>query len=98
MILANSHEWVSTAGIEGTGKSLEPEHLIWIASITKIMTGSVIMGLAEEGILGLDDPISRWLDEMKNIDPKITLRQLLNHTNGLANNTANPSRSLTTSG
>ena len=90
VILANGNEWVSTAGIEETGKSLEAEHLIWIASITKTMTGSVIMGLAEEGILGLDDPISRWLDEMKNIDPKITLRQLLNHTNGLANYTAHP--------
>ena len=34
-----------------------------------------------------DDPISRWLDKMDNVDPQITIRQLLNHTNGLANYT-----------
>lgn len=90
VILAGGSEWVSTAGIEGTGKPLEATHLIWIASITKTMTGSVILSLAEEGILGLDDPISRWLDEMENVDPEITIRQLLNHTNGLANYTKHP--------
>jgi len=90
VVLANGEEWVSAAGQHTEEADLTPEHLIWIASITKTVTGAVILGLAEEGVLGLDDPVSRWLDPVPNVDPRITLRQLLNHTNGLANYTANP--------
>ncbi|MEZ4456197.1 MAG: serine hydrolase domain-containing protein [Gemmatimonadales bacterium] len=70
--------------------SLRPEHLISIASITKTMTGAVILRLAEAGKLVLDDPISRWLQPIANVDPAITVRQLLNHTSGVANYTADP--------
>lgn len=87
VILADGTEWVGSAGIEATGTPLLPEHLIWIASITKSMTGAVILDLSQDGLLALDDPLSRWLGEMENIDPSITIRQLLNHTNGLANYT-----------
>ena len=41
-------------------------------------------------MLGLDDPIPRWPGNKDNVDPKITIRQLLNHTNGLANYTRHP--------
>jgi D-alanyl-D-alanine carboxypeptidase len=51
------------------------------------MTGAVLLTLVDEGILRLDDPIGRWLDEHPHIDGEITIRQLLNHTNGLANYT-----------
>lgn len=94
VIFPDGREWVSTAGTNGEGTTLEPEHLIWIASITKTVTGSVILTLAEEGVLGLDDPISRWLGDVPsgnpNIDPEITIRQLLNHTSGVANYTRSP--------
>ncbi|MCE7996664.1 MAG: beta-lactamase family protein [Roseivirga sp.] len=90
VILKDGTEWVSSAGTEAQGKTLTPNHLIWMASITKTMTGAIIMKLAEEEKLGMDDAISRWLPAMDNIDPKITIRQLLNHTNGLANYTRNP--------
>lgn len=85
--LPNGTEWVSTAGNESPEKELTADHLIWMASITKTMTGAVIMKLAEEKKLKLDDELSKWLPAMKNIDPTITIRQLLNHTNGLANYT-----------
>lgn len=89
VILPDGQEWVETAGVEGEGRPLRPDHLLWIASITKTMTGAVILTLAEEGRLGLDDPVSRWLD-LPNVDPEITVRQLLNHTSGVANYTAHP--------
>lgn len=87
VVMSDGSEWVGAAGIEASGSALLPEHLIWIASITKTMTGAVILSLTEEGALTLDDPISRWLGGMNNIDPGISIRQLLNHTNGLANYT-----------
>lgn len=95
VILKNGTEWVNSTGTEASGKTLTSDHLIWMASITKSMTGAIIMKLAEEKKLGLDDPISRWLPTMDNVDPKITVRQLLNHTNGLANFTRNPELSTT---
>ncbi|MGJ8529371.1 serine hydrolase domain-containing protein [Maritalea sp.] len=61
----------------------------YIASTGKMMTAAAILSMVEEGKLQLDDPI--WpniksiagIEELKNAD-KITLRQLLNHTSGLA--------------
>jgi serine-type D-Ala-D-Ala carboxypeptidase/endopeptidase len=52
-----------------------------IGSITKTMTGAVLASLADDGIVGLDDEIGRWLDAGRNAE--ITLRQLATHTSGL---------------
>lgn len=90
VILADGSEWVGVAGEEGRDRLLKPEHLIWIASITKSMTGAVMLTLAEGGVLSLEDSVSQWLGPIPNVDPAITLRQLLNHTNGLANYTRSP--------
>ncbi|MGE3615637.1 MAG: serine hydrolase domain-containing protein [Gemmatimonadales bacterium] len=89
VILADGRQWSGTAGKAGA-VSLRPEHLLSIASITKTMTGAVILRLAEAGKLSLDDPISRWFQPIANVDPAITVRQLLNHTSGVANYTADP--------
>lgn len=86
VILANGAQWSGAAGYAGDER-LRDDHLIVIASITKTMTGAVILQLVDEGILRLDDPIDRWLAPRRNVDRAITIRQLLNHTNGLANYT-----------
>lgn len=52
-----------------------------IGSITKTMTGALLASLVDDGIVGLDDEIGRWLDAGPNAD--ITLRQLATHTSGL---------------
>jgi serine-type D-Ala-D-Ala carboxypeptidase/endopeptidase len=52
-----------------------------IGSITKTMTGAVLASLADDGIVGFDDEIGRWLDAGHNAD--ITVRQLATHTSGL---------------
>lgn len=88
IVLADGSQWSGVAGTAGGSEPLLEEHLIWIASITKTMTGALILQLADEGRLSLDDPVSRWLAGRAHVDPAITLRQLLNHTNGLDNYTA----------
>jgi len=90
VILTDGSEWIGTSGAEAEASRLETDHLIWIASITKTMTGAVILKLAQQGQLDLDDPIARWLPTRTNIDPEVTVRQLLNHTNGLGNYTNSP--------
>jgi CubicO group peptidase (beta-lactamase class C family) len=53
-----------------------------------------MLQLVEEGRLSLDDPISRWVSGYEQIDPAITVRQILNHTSGIYDWEDNP-RSVT---
>ena len=55
-----------------------------IASGGKIFTATAIAQLADRGILSFDQSIHDFLDgALPNIDPKVTLRQLLSHTSGI---------------
>jgi D-alanyl-D-alanine carboxypeptidase len=54
-----------------------------IASLTKTYTATVVLQLAGEGKLALDDPVERWLPGMVPNGAAITLRMLLNHHSGL---------------
>ena len=87
VVLADGAQWTGAAGIAAAGEPMRAEHLIGIASITKTMTAAVILQLVDEGVVRLDDPIERWLDPLPHVAPAITVRQLLTHTNGLANYT-----------
>src|SRR5438874_7736687 len=53
-----------------------------IASNTKTMTAAVIVLLAQEGKLSLDDPVSKYVPDVPNGD-KITITELLNMRSGL---------------
>jgi D-alanyl-D-alanine carboxypeptidase len=60
-----------------------------IASNTKSMTAAVIMMLAQEGKLSLDDPVSKYVPGVPNGD-NITIDQLLKMRSGLYNYTDAP--------
>lgn len=65
-----------------------PEGAFRIGSITKMFTATVIVQLAEQGVLTLDDPLALWLPDVADQLPygdQITLRHLLTHTSGLFN-------------
>ncbi|MBK9295263.1 MAG: beta-lactamase family protein [Oligoflexia bacterium] len=67
---------------------MPPEGAFRIGSITKMFTAVVIMQLAEDGVLTLDDPLALWLPQVATQLPygdQITLRHLLTHTSGLFN-------------
>jgi D-alanyl-D-alanine carboxypeptidase len=53
-----------------------------IASATKPVVATIVLRLAEEGRLGLDDPVARWLPQVANAE-RITVRMLLSHHSGL---------------
>jgi D-alanyl-D-alanine carboxypeptidase len=44
---------------------------------------ALTLQLVEEGVLSLDDPLSKWLPAYPHVDSTATLRQLLNHTSGI---------------
>ncbi|MFC2089233.1 serine hydrolase domain-containing protein [Bacteroidota bacterium] len=75
--------WNGVSGISYDTVSIEPDMLYAIGSITKNFVASLTFKLIEEGILALDDPISKWLSPYNYIDSTITIRQLLNHTSGI---------------
>ena len=54
-----------------------------IGSLSKQFVATAIMMLGEEGKLGLDDPVSKYLDGTPSRWKKITIRHLLTHTSGI---------------
>jgi D-alanyl-D-alanine carboxypeptidase len=82
--------WNSAAGNVSpiTGERAQPGMRFLIASVTKTFTSVAVQKLAEETKLSLDDPIARWLpSELVEKIPNgriITVRQLLDHTSGIA--------------
>ncbi|MDQ1308108.1 MAG: D-alanyl-D-alanine carboxypeptidase [Actinomycetota bacterium] len=60
-----------------------------IGSITKTFTGTLILQLAQQGRLTLDDTIDTYVDGVPNGD-RVTLRMLANMTSGVASYTFSP--------
>ncbi len=65
-----------------TRRRLTPDDHVRIASITKVFVGTVVLQLADENKLTLDDPVIRYLPGVPN-GAGITLRRLGNMTSGL---------------
>ena len=69
-----------------------PHTICWVASITKPITVAAAMKLVEEGRLGLDDPVEKYLPEFAELNDnegrhhQITIRQLMSHTSGIQAN------------
>jgi len=64
------------------------ETVFRIASMTKSFTAMAIVKLRDEGKLSLDDPVERYVPELKMLQyptsdsPRITIRHLLTHSEG----------------
>ncbi len=74
--------YVGTLSPESARK-IDSSTLFEIASCTKPFTAIALLKLAEEGKLGLDDPISQHLKEVPDNCQGITIRHLLQHTSGI---------------
>ncbi len=84
----------ATAGVTDTAtdEAVRPGDRFRIASASKTFVATVVLQLAGEGRLSLDDTVEDWLPGVVsgngNDGSKITVRQLLQHTSGLYNYTA----------
>lgn len=54
-----------------------------LGSVTKQFTAAAVVMLAEQGRLGLDHPITRYLPEGESVWRGVTIRHLLTHTAGI---------------
>ncbi|TLP37647.1 serine hydrolase domain-containing protein [Arcobacter arenosus] len=69
-------------------KTITPDTLFYIGSLTKSFTALAIMQLVDDGKINLDDSIKKYLPwfkikDMKSVD-NITIRTLLNQTSGFS--------------
>jgi len=66
-----------------TGAPLTPDMLFRLGSTTKMFTASAVVGLALEGKLDLNAPVSRYISGLDPTIGQLTANQLLSHTSGL---------------
>ena len=78
---SNGFGWaVKSRGLHATADTAFPT-----ASVTKLFTATAVMQLAEEGLVDLDAPASRYLPEFSILPSakQVTVRRLLTHHAGL---------------
>ena len=65
-------------------RELRPEYRFRVGSVTKTFVATIVLELAAEKRLRLDDPVARWLPGLLPDGGRITIRDLLAHRSGLA--------------
>ena len=70
------------------GPPMRPDTMFRIASITKPITAAVVLSLADEGVLGLDEPVDRLLPELAD-------RRVLRRPDGPLTDTIRAERAVT---
>ena len=93
--------WFKAQGMmdKEAGKAMEPDAIFRICSMSKSITSTAVMMLYEEGRFVLNDPVSKFIPEFKNMrvlektpsgqeytiptSRDITIKHLLTHTSGL---------------
>ncbi len=70
------------------GRAMTTDAIFRASSLTKPIVTAAFLSLVEAEVMGLDDPVIRWLPDFQpKLDgqvPTLTLRQLLTHTAGLS--------------
>ncbi len=70
------------------GTPAREDTIFRLASVTKPMVAVTALALAEDGVIAIDDPVTRFLPAFRpkladGSEPVITVRHLLTHTSGL---------------
>jgi D-alanyl-D-alanine carboxypeptidase len=83
VVFPDGRLWAGASGEAHAGAPVTDSTRFEIGSITKTFTAALVLRLAQEGRLRPDDTLARWVPDFPGA-AGITLRQLLNHTSGLA--------------
>jgi len=67
------------------GEPMTVDTKSWMASITKLMSGTLMMMLVDQGLVDLDGRVDKYLPAFRGIgvETPLTVRHLYTHTNGL---------------
>lgn len=89
VLFADGHSWSGTSGVAdlATGRALTVNTPFAIASISKTFLAAEVLDLVDAGSLRLEDSAARLLPGVRvggqALDPRVTIRELLDHTSGL---------------
>ncbi|WP_223854117.1 serine hydrolase domain-containing protein [Microbispora bryophytorum] len=72
-----------SGGLRARRPAVAMDALFDIASLTKMFTAAVLVSLAQQGALDLDEPVAARLPRFYGDRPEITVRHLLTHSAGL---------------
>jgi len=89
VITQDQKMWSGSAGMADIPNNVAMEkcHKLMVGSISKLFTTTLIYQLQDEGLLSIDDLLSKHLDQnligkLANAN-EVSLKQLLNHTSGI---------------
>ena len=84
LLLGDGSSWTGTSGLADVmaGTAVTPDTAFALGSVSKTYTAALIVALAGDGRIDLAAPARTYLPTAK-IDPRITVRMLLDHTSGL---------------
>jgi len=80
-------EWQGVKGLARPSSATPVDaetSFLWF-SMTKIATATAVMQLVDARAVGLDSAAREFLPDLDGLDPRITVRQLLNHSSGISN-------------
>jgi CubicO group peptidase (beta-lactamase class C family) len=66
-----------------TGSPVTPDMLFRIGSITKMFTATMLVTLAEERRMSLEEPVGNYIKGLNSTLSRVTAHQLLSHTAGM---------------
>lgn len=69
-------------GSGNDGEQITNNTRMWMASLTKLLTGFLMMQFVDQGLVDLDDPVGTYLHEFKG-NTTLTVRHLFTHSSGL---------------
>lgn len=85
-ITGSAGDWSGTSGVSDirTGAPVRPDGYLRIGSTTKVYTAVMVLQLAQEHRIDLDEPVQRYLPDLLPADyPRVPVYTLLDHTSGL---------------
>jgi CubicO group peptidase (beta-lactamase class C family) len=77
---------------------MRPDAIFWIASMSKPVLATLLLMLQDDGLLSVDDPVEKYLPEFKGLKTaegkpaRVTIRNLLTHTSGMGEISAEQAR------
>lgn len=90
VLVPNAGVWKGVYGYSHAGVPIKTDMLMGMGSNTKTHIAALLLKMQEKGLLKLNDTIGTWIKNFPNISGKITIRQCLNHTSGIADFLQNP--------
>lgn len=85
IVVTHEGTWKGAAGWADSSakRRADPDDRFAIESTTKTFVATVVLQLVGEGRLNLHDTVQQWLPGLFPARPRITIRQLLNHSSGI---------------